>query len=303
MNVLGTGDPGYPELLRAISDAPPRLWVRGTLTSAAPAVAIVGSRRPTPYGRRMARRLAAGCAQSGLVVVSGLARGIDTEAHQAALAAGGLTWAVLGSGLDRVYPAENAPLAAAILAGGGAILSEVSPEAPPEKSNFPRRNRIISGLSWAVVVVEGDVKSGSLITARWAADQGRAVLAVPGPADSPLSAGPLKLLRDGAAPAADASDVLAFLPSWARAAVGHRESPESAADPEAADGPIPHAAVLDPEKILELLGPHALSLEELAEGTGWAVPRLLAALAELEARGSVSPLPGQHYAIDQGTQG
>jgi DNA processing protein len=248
----------------------------------------------------MARRLAAGCARSGLVVVSGLARGIDTEAHQAALAAGGRTWAVLGSGLERIYPAENAPLAAAIVAGGGAVLSELEPRTPPEKFHFPRRNRIISGLSWAVVVVEGDPKSGSLITARWAADQGRAVLAVPGPADSPLSEGPHDLLRAGAAPAIDVRDVLAFLPEWAR---GAENAPEPGGAKPPAGAESGGEATPDPEKILDFLGPHALSLEELAEGTGWAVPRVLAALAELEARGSVSPLPGQHYAIDQGTQG
>ncbi|MBI2361781.1 MAG: DNA-protecting protein DprA [Elusimicrobia bacterium] len=248
-------DAEYPALLRALSGAPESLWVRGSLLPAAPAVAVVGSRRPTPYGRRMARVLAAGLARAGVVVVSGLARGIDAEAHEAALEAGGRT--------ER----------------GGAVLSELPPDAAPLRPHFPARNRIVSGLSWAVVVVEGDVKSGSLITARWAADQGREVLAVPGPADSPLSAGPIELLRSGARPAADASDILAILPGWARA------------------GGVP-----DGEKILELLSPHALSLEELAEGTGWGLPRVLAALAELEAQGAVSALPGQHYGIDQRSQ-
>lgn len=274
--LLTKADAEYPELLKALSGSPEALWVRGSLLPAAPAVAVVGSRRPTDYGRRMARVLAAGLARAGVTVVSGLARGIDAEAHAAALEAGGRTWAVLGSGLDRVYPAEHAALAGRIAEEGGAVLSELSPDAPPLRSHFPARNRIVSGLSWAVVVVEGDVKSGSLITARWAADQGREVLAVPGPADSALSAGPIELLRSGARPAADVSDVLAILPAWARA------------------GGVP-----DGEKILELLSPHALSLEELAEGTGWGLPRVLAALAELEAQGAVSALPGQHYGIDQ----
>ena len=273
---LAKADPAYPELLRALSGSPESLWADGSLSPAGPAVAVVGSRRPTPYGRRMARALSAGLARAGVTVVSGLARGIDAEAHEAALEAGGRTWAVLGSGLDRVYPAEHAGLAARIVREGGAVLSELPPDAPPLRSHFPARNRIVSGLSWAVVVVEGDVKSGSLITARWAADQGREVLAVPGPADSALSAGPIELLRSGARPAADASDILAILPAWARA------------------GGVP-----DGEKILELLSPHALSLEELAEGTGWGLPRVLAALAELEAQGAVSALPGQHYGIDQ----
>lgn len=288
---LARGDAEYPELLRALAGAPERLWVRGRLHPA-PAVAVVGSRRPTPYGLRMARRLAAGLAEAGVTVVSGLARGIDTAAHEAALAAGGRTWAVLGSGLDRVYPAENAPLAAAIAAKGGAVLSELPPEQGPRPGFFPARNRIISGLSWAVVVVEGDPKSGSLITARWAADQGREVLAVPGPADSALSRGPLELLRAGARPAADASDVLALLPGWVRTA-SQAAGPEPEALPLwAGDGP-------DGEKILELLGSHALSLDEIAGGTGWELPRVLAALGELEARGALRALPGSHYAIDQ----
>lgn len=286
---LTPADPDYPELLRALTGAPDRLWVRGRLDPA-PTAAIVGSRRPTPYGLRMARRLAGGLARAGVTVVSGLARGIDTAAHEAALAAGGKTWAVLGSGLDRLYPEENAGLADSIVSRGGAVLSEQLPTQGPRPGFFPARNRIISGLSWAVVVVEGDPKSGSLITARWAADQGRTVLAVPGPADSPLSRGPLELLRAGAPPAAEAEDVLAFLPSWARS-IGAPEEP--AADPLPLwDGP-------DGEKILELLGSHELSLDELAGGTGWELPRVLAALGELEARGALRALPGSHYAIDQ----
>lgn len=286
---LTASDPEYPELLRELAGAPARLWVRGRLDPA-PTVALVGSRRPTPYGLRMARRLATGLAEAGVTVVSGLARGIDTAAHEAAVAAGGRTWAVLGSGLDRLYPSENAGLAADIVRLGGAVLSELPPDQGPRPQFFPARNRIISGLSWAVVVVEGDPKSGSLITARWAADQGREVLAVPGPADSALSRGPLELLRAGARPAAEASDVLDLLPGWVRSA-----APEPAAEPRAVplwDGP-------DGEKILELLGSHALSVDEIAGGTGWELPRVLAALGELEARGALRALPGSHYAIDQ----
>lgn len=276
MRTLRRGDGEYPELLAALAGAPETLWITGTLLPAAPAVAVVGSRRPTPYGRRMARRLASGLARAGVVVVSGLARGIDAEAHEAALEAGGRTWAVLGSALDRVYPAEHAPLAARIAASGGAVLSELPPGTGPKPGHFPARNRIVSGMSWAVVVVEGDVRSGSLITARWAADQGREVLAVPGPADSALSAGPLELLRHGARPAGDASDILAVLPPWVK--------PGGSADGE---------------KILGLLGLHELSLDELTAETGWSLPRVIAALAELETRGAVSALPGQHYGIDQ----
>lgn len=296
---LSAGDAEYPELLRVLAGAPERLWVRGRL-DAAPTAAIVGSRRPTPYGLRMARRLAAGLARAGVTVVSGLARGIDTAAHEAALEAGGKTWAVLGSGLDRLYPQENAGLAAAIVAGGGAILSEQAPEQGPRPGFFPARNRIISGLSWAVVVVEGDPKSGSLITARWAADQGRTVLAVPGPADSPLSRGPLELLRAGAPPAAEADDVLAFLPSWARQPHDSPHPPRGVGGDSSGEAdPVPLWDGPDGEKILELLGSHELSLDELAGGTGWELPRVLAALGELEARGFLRALPGSHYAIDQ----
>jgi len=306
--VLTRGDAEYPELLRVLAGAPERLWVRGAL-ALAPTVALVGSRRPTPYGLRMARRLASGLARAGVTVVSGLARGIDTAAHEAALEAGGTTWAVLGSGLDRLYPAENAGLAASIVAGGGAVLSEQPPWQGPRPAFFPARNRIISGLSWAVVVVEGDPKSGSLITARWAADQGREVLAVPGPADSALSRGPLELLRAGARPAAEAEDVLALLPAWVRQP---KESPHPPngrpyeAPVRGVGGPSSDEAVPVPlwdgpdgEKILELLGSHVLSLDEIAGGTGWELPRVLAALGELEARGTLRALPGSHYGIDQ----
>ena len=175
-------------------------------------LAIVGSRTPTLYGRRMARELAAACAAKGIPVVSGLARGIDSEAHRGALRGGGVTWAVLGSGLDVIYPKGHEPLAEEILARGGALISEAPLGAPPVRANFPRRNRILSGLSWGAVIVEGRLKSGSLITARLAAEQGREVFAVPGPADSPLSEGPHELLRQGAAMARSLEDIIEELP-------------------------------------------------------------------------------------------
>lgn len=225
--VLSGDDPEIPGLLRSIDDRPTTLFMRGRLDSSRPAIAVVGSRRPTEYGRRTARRIAGEAARAGVVVVSGLARGIDAEAHRAALAAGGVTWAVLGSGLDRIYPPEHADLAEEIVSAGGALISEFALGCPPRRENFPRRNRIVSGLCWGAVVVEGARRSGSLITARTAAEQGRAVFAVPGPADSPMSEGPHELLRQGAALACRFEDIVAELPMLAlpgREAVGPKLS-------------------------------------------------------------------------------
>ncbi|MEK9144369.1 MAG: DNA-processing protein DprA [Elusimicrobiota bacterium] len=284
---LGREDADYPPLLSSIADPPETLFARGAVPSTLRTLAIVGTRRPTPYGRRTARRLARECAQAGITVVSGLARGIDTEAHRGVLEAGGITWAVLGSGLDRVYPEDNITLAGEIAASGGAVLSEYPADQAPHAGQFPRRNRIISGLSLGVVVVEGDLRSGALITARAALAQGREVFAVPGPADSPMSEGPLELLRQGAAMARSLEDVLQELPQLATAAGA------SAAAPEARD-PVPHT--LDEKKILELLRSGGVGFGELLAGTGWEPARLVATISELERRGEVSALPGQNYA-------
>ena len=202
---------GYPWRFALLREPPPVLAVRGdpSLLSRR-AVAIVGARAATAYGRAVARRLAADLAASGLVVVSGLARGIDAAAHEGALEAGGATVAVLACGPEQVYPPEHRALASRI-AESGALVSELPPGTPPRPAHFPLRNRLISGLADALVVVEARVKSGSLHTVRHALDQGIDVLAVPGPVDSPTSAGPNQMLRDGAAPALDASDVLAAL--------------------------------------------------------------------------------------------
>jgi DNA processing protein len=200
--------PAYPEALRRLPDAAPLLAVRGRPEAlAGPCVALVGARAATVYGREMARRLAGDLARAGVVVVSGLARGIDAAAHEAALAAGGTTVAFQACGPDLVYPAEHRGLADRI-AHGGAVVSELPPGAPPRKAHFPLRNRLISGVSRAVVVVEARARSGSLVTARHALDQGLEVLAVPGPVTAPTSEGTNALLRDGAAPALGADDVL-----------------------------------------------------------------------------------------------
>ncbi|MCX5737117.1 MAG: DNA-processing protein DprA [Proteobacteria bacterium] len=205
------GSPAYPERIAALVDAAPLLGVRGDPSLlAVPFVAIVGARAPTRLGLDIARRLARELAEHGIGIVSGLARGIDAAAHRGALEAGGITVAILGCGPEQVYPHEHAALAAEI-AARGVVASELPTGAPPAKSHFPLRNRLISGLARAVVVVEARVKSGSLVTARHAAAQGRDVLAVPGSVGAPTSEGPNQLLRDGAWPVLDVSDVLAAL--------------------------------------------------------------------------------------------
>src|SRR6058998_678326 len=209
---LRPGDPRYPVLLGAIP-APPALFARGALSDDdALALAIVGSRRPTPYGLAVAERLAADLAARGVTVVSGLARGIDSAAHRGALRAGGRTIAVLGSGVDVIYPPENRRLAAQI-EGSGSVVSQFAPGTPPLAHHFPLRNRVIAGLSLGVVVVEAAERSGALITARLAAEFGREVMAVPGPVTSPASRGAHALIRDGAALVERGEDVIAELPA------------------------------------------------------------------------------------------
>jgi DNA processing protein len=204
--VVALGDPDYPALLKQIHDPPPRLFVSGRLP-AEPMIAIVGSRRATPYGQRAARRLARDLSALGVVVVSGLARGIDAAAHRGALEGGSPTVAVMATGLDRIYPPEHAELAQAI-AQSGAVITEAEPGTPPLPGRFPVRNRIISGLSLGVVVVEAAQRSGALITARMAAEQGRDVLCVPGSIENPLATGVHQLIKDGAKLVQTVEDVL-----------------------------------------------------------------------------------------------
>ncbi len=281
------GDAEYPDLLASIHDPPLVLYVLGALNREDTPVAFVGTRVPTPYGRRMARRLAGDASRRGLTIVSGLARGIDAEAHLAALDAKGLTWAVLGTGLGCVYPAENLPLARRIVAEGGAVISERPLLTAPTPEVFPRRNRIVAGLSWSVVVVEGRHKSGSLITARLALDMGREVLAVPGPADSVMSEAPHRMLRDGARLAETADDIVSALPD------GHlleaRDLPLT---------PAPHRAAPTEEeaKVMALLGSDALSLDELVQLSGLDTTLISSIMFGLELKERVLSVPGQRYA-------
>jgi len=231
VRLLPYGSRAYPARIAALADAAPVLGVRGDPRGlAGPFAALVGARRPTAYGIAVATRLGRELAEHGIGVVSGLALGIDAAAHRGALEGGGRTVAVLGCGPDRVYPPGHAGLAAEI-AERGALVSELPPGAAPLAFHFPLRNRLISALAEAVVVIEARARSGSLITAEHAAEQGRDVLAVPGPIDSPESEGPNLLLRDGAAPVLDVGDVLRAIgrePS--RPAL--RAEAESPADPE-----------------------------------------------------------------------
>ncbi len=277
---VACGEEGYPAALMEIPDPPPVLWVRGTLSPAAHAVAVVGSRAATPHALEVAYRLAEGLAAAGVTVVSGMARGVDGEAHRGALAGDGQTVAVLGCGVDVVYPPEHRPLAARI-AAAGALVSELVPGTPPLGWHFPRRNRIIAGLSAGVVVVEAAARSGSLSTARHAADQNRAVMAVPGGVLSGRNRGAHALLRDGARIVETADDVLEELHFVGAPAVlaARREG-----------GPPPD----DP--LLRAMRPgETYDLPSLQERMGVDVVRLLGWLAELEVGGWVRRAGGGRF--------
>ncbi|MBL7078677.1 DNA-protecting protein DprA [Candidatus Shapirobacteria bacterium] len=206
--ILTWEDKLYPKILKQIPDAPPVLYVKGHLGSGEPALAVIGSRRASYYGRSITQSLVSQIAKKGIVIISGMAKGIDGIAHQAALDSGGETIAVLGSGVNVIYPYQNKNLYQRIISGGGLVISEFPPFYPPLAANFPQRNRIISGLSKAVLVIEAAQKSGTLITARLAAEQGKEVLAVPGPITSQLSAGTSYLISQGAKLVSNAQDIL-----------------------------------------------------------------------------------------------
>jgi DNA processing protein len=272
-------DAGYPELLRHIHDPPLFLYVLGEFAeSDAYAVALVGSRDASAYGRQMTAQLGEGLAASGITVVSGLARGIDAAAHAAALRAGGRTVAVMGSGIDVVYPSEHHRLHMQI-AKNGAVVSEYPMGAPPDAENFPGRNRIISGLALGTVVVEATERSGSLITAQFATEQGREVFAVPGPVGV-RSRGTHQLLRQGAALVEGADDVLREIAPHLRSA------PRAAA---------PSVTAVE-AGVLAHLDETPRGVDELIARTGVSAGAILETLLLLELRGLVRQLPGQQFA-------
>jgi len=288
--VLTALDEEYPALLKQIFDPPIVLYVKGELR-AMPAAGIVGTRRATPYGLRMAGRLASELAAAGVAVASGLARGIDTAAHEAALKAGGITWAAMGTGLSTIFPSENAALAGRIVERGGALLSEFPMGTTSFPSNFPRRNRIISGLSLATVVVEGGFESGAMITARFAAEQGREVLGVPGPADAPRSLGPNYLIKNGAYLAENGDDITACFP--AGSLFGLKPARRPAASPAAARlRDLSGDALLAFREIAADEG--GLNADEVTLRLGWPVQRAAAALFELEAAGALMSRGGRY---------
>jgi DNA processing protein len=281
--LLTLEDADYPRLLRSAPLPPPFLFARGTLAPEdALAIAVVGSRQPTAYGLTTAGRLAGDLAARGLTVVSGLARGVDTAAHRGALEARGRTVAVLGSGLDVIYPPENRPLARAI-AAAGAVLSQFPMGTRPLPTHFPVRNGVIAGLTLGTVVVEAAARSGALITARVAAELGREVYAVPGNVSSPVSAGTNQLIQDGARLARDGQDVVAELPPAVRDALRPLR-------PAAAPAPAVREAGL-----LPLLSDDPLAVDHVIERSGLPAGEVAASLLDLELRGLVRQLPGQRY--------
>ena len=274
-------DEEYPPNLRQIYDPPPVLYVLGRISPPDQrAVAIVGSRYPTTYGKMAAERISFGLGKLGVTVVSGLARGVDSSAHQGVLASGGRTIGVLGCGIDIIYPPENRDLFDRV-AGQGAVISEFPLKTPPDSDHFPIRNRIISGISLGVVVVEATLRSGSLITARFALEQGREVYALPGNVDSARSEGTNRLIKQGAKLVIRAEDIVEeILPHF-------QQSPP----PE----PPKPKLTGEEEKVLSVLEREAMHIDPIAVKSGLPTARVSAVLLSLELAGHVKQLPGMRF--------
>jgi DNA processing protein len=289
---LERGEPGWPARLEHLDAPPAALWLRGTLPPPdTPCVAVVGARRATPGGLLIASDIAAGLAATGVTVLSGMARGIDAAAHRGALRGAGCTVAVLGCGIDLCYPAEHRELRDQI-AGRGCVISEDGGTEPPLGWRFPKRNRLIAALAEAVVVVEATAKSGALSTARWAADLGREVLAVPGSIRSPGSVGPNLLIRDGVRPFLDIGDLFEAAPQLRRALPACRPT-EPAARPDRGlwdDGdPLLH-------RVLEQVGADPVHPDELSATLRVASHELATALTTLQLRGAITEVCGGRVA-------
>jgi DNA processing protein len=283
ISILLSSDVEYPKRLKEIDQPPPVLYKCGELLPEDEwAVAVVGTRRVTAYGRQVAEDVAGSLASQGITVISGLARGVDSISHQAALNAGGRTISVLGSGLDRIYPPENRQLAEKIIANG-ALLSDYPPGTPPEASNFPPRNRLISGLSLAVVIIEAGNTSGALITASFAADQGRDVFAVPGNITAPGSKGTNRLILDGAQPLLNPEQLLESLELTMVAE--HRTARVALpGDPTEA-------------QLFETLSREPLHIDEIQTRTEIPIEKVTATLALMELKGMVRQVGGMNYVI------
>lgn len=281
ITVLTWGDQDYPARLNEIPQPPPVLYVRGTLAEDDTwAVAVVGTRRITAYGKQVAVEIASNLARSGVTIVSGLARGVDAAAHHAALETGGRTLAVLGCGVDRIYPPEHRRLADQIVQQG-ALISDYAPGTPPDAANFPPRNRIISGLARAVIVVEAGKSSGALITAAFAAEQGREVFAVPGSIYAPQSIGANLLLQQGARPYLNCQDVVDVL--------NLRLMPQQ----RLARAVLPSDAI--EAKLFTLLGNEPLHVDEIGQRSDLPIEKVSAALVMMELKGLVRQVGGMQY--------
>ncbi len=291
-HLIGLCDARYPRLLGTLSDAPIALWVRGNDLALldSPQLAIVGSRNPTHNGRETAEQFACHLSERGFTITSGLATGIDAASHEGALDGGAGTLAVLGCGLDRIYPQTNAALGERI-ATQGALVSEFPPGTPPRRSNFPQRNRIIAGISLGTLVVEAARQSGSLITARLAAEYGREVFAIPGSIHNPLAKGCHALIRQGAKIVDDAADILVELAPLLGTRI-ERTDPDraNAADAHALTEETAYAA------LLETMGFDPADLTSLADRSGLTPAELSSMLLILELQGQVEALPGGRYA-------
>jgi DNA processing protein len=281
IKILTWKDEAYPQRLKEIEQPPPVLYVRGEyLPDDLYAVAIVGTRRVTPYGRQITEELTSYLASNGITVVSGLARGVDAIAHQTALKAGGRTLAVLGSGVDKIYPPEHRQLAQQMM-GQGSIVSDYAPGTPPDASNFPPRNRIISGLSLAVVVVEAGETSGALITAEFAAEQGREIFAVPGSILAPQSKGTNKLIQKGALPLLSINDLMQAL------------NLTRMGEHKAARKIIP--ADETERRVMSILSAEPLHVDEIRNQTELPIEKVSATLALMELKGMVRQVGGMNY--------
>jgi DNA processing protein len=281
IQVVTWDDKTYPRRLREIDQPPPVLYVCGELLLEDEwAVAVVGTRRVTSYGRQIAEQVAATLAHSGVTVVSGLAHGVDAIAHQAALNAGGRTLAVLGCGVDRIYPPDHRRLAERLLEHG-ALISDYAPGTPPEATNFPPRNRIISGLSMAVVVIEAGERSGALITAEFAAEQGREVFAVPGNINAPQSIGANRLVQQGAHPLLDVRDLLDSLDL------------DLVTEQQTARKALPADTV--EARLLSLLSQQPVHVDEIRSQADMPIEKISAALTLMELKGLVRQVGGMQY--------
>jgi DNA processing protein len=309
VRILVRGEPDYPIALTYLADAPPVLYVKGTLVPEdARAMAVVGMRKCSLYGQDQAERLAGGLARCGFTIVSGLARGIDSAAHRGAMAAGGRTIAVLGNGLSTVYPPENRKLAEAVVARG-ALVTEFPMDFGVAAENFPRRNRVIAALSLGVIVVEAGRQSGALITARLAAELGKEVFAVPNRVDAPGAAGAHALIRDGAKLVESVADVLEEFPDLglqapaAADAAGPAPAPGEPTAAAARQGTLGLRASLSPEEsqLVEVMDGEPLALDALIQQTGLAAARVSGALTLLELKGLVRALPGGRFALRKAT--